>query len=82
MNIESDEGALIIAKTTGSESTGRKIIYSFTTPEHALGMGKKDILMAEIEACEKLLKYVNDKSERKAVEKEISELRMALDLLT
>lgn len=69
------------AKTTG-KSSGQRIIYSFSNPEHALGMDKKDIIMAEIEACERLLKYVRDESERKIAEKEILELRMALDLLT
>jgi hypothetical protein len=82
MNIESEEGSLLIARTAGSKSGGQRIIYSFTNPEHALGVGKKEIIMAEIEACERLLKYVSDEAERKTVEKEISELRMTLDLLT
>lgn len=82
MNIESEEGSLVTARTAGNQSAGQRVIYSFTSPEHALGMDKKAIIMAEIEACERLLKYVSDESERKAVEKEIAELRMALDLLT
>jgi hypothetical protein len=45
-------------------------------------MDKKDVLGAQIQACEKLLKYTKDASERPAVEKEIAELRIALDLLT
>ncbi|MEO9294703.1 MAG: hypothetical protein ABI347_03790 [Nitrososphaera sp.] len=82
MNIENEEeGVLMTAKTTGKRA-GQRIIYSFSNPEHALGMDKKDIIMAEMEACERLLKYVRDESERKAAEKEIAELRMALDLLT
>ena len=82
MNIESEEGCLITARTGGNKTSGQKVIYSFAHPEHALGVGKKEIIMAEIEACERLLRYVDDESERVAVEKEISELRMALDLLT
>jgi hypothetical protein len=82
MNIESEQGSLVIARTAGNKSTGQRIIYSFTSSGHALGMDKKDIIMAEMEACERLLRYASDESERKAVEKEISELRMALDLLT
>ena len=45
-------------------------------------MDKKAIVEAEIQACEKLLKYAPNESERSVVEKEITELRMALDLLT
>ena len=43
---------------------------------------KKDILSAEIEACERLLKYTVDETDRKAIEIEISELKMALDLMS
>ncbi len=82
MNIESEQGSLLIARTAGNKNTGQRIIYSFTNPEHALAVGKKDIILAEIEACERLLKYANDESEKKAAEREISELRMTLDLLT
>ena len=82
MNIESDEGSLIIARAVGNKNAEQRIIYSFTNPEHALCVGKKDIILAEIQACERLLKYVSDKSEQEAAEREISELRMTLDLLT
>ena len=51
-----------------------KVSYSFDEPEHALG--KKDILSAEKDACERLLKYASDEFEKKAVEKELSELRI------
>jgi hypothetical protein len=37
---------------------------------------------AQVEACEKLRKYATDGDDLKAVEKEINELRMALDLMT
>ena len=57
MNIESEQGSLLIARTAGNKSTGQRIIYSFTNPEHALAVGKKDIILAEVEACERVLKY-------------------------
>lgn len=82
MNIETEEGPSIIAKTSGSNIQGKKISYSFTQPEHALSLDKKDILISEIEACERLLKYAGDELEKQAIEKELSELRMALDLMT
>ena len=77
-----EEGPVIIAKTGGNTVHGKKVSYSFAEPEHELGLDKKDILMAEIEACERLLKYANDIIEREVIEKELSELRMALDLMS
>jgi hypothetical protein len=38
-------------------------------------------MYAELEACERLLKYAAD-ADKKTVESEIIELKMALDLLT
>ncbi|HEX6067779.1 MAG TPA: DUF919 family protein [Nitrososphaera sp.] len=59
----------------------KQVTYAFSAEPHSLCMDKKDVLEAQINACERLLKYTKDASERSAVEKEISELRMALDLL-
>ena len=38
--------------------------------------------MQRLEACERLLKYASDGRDKKSVESEIAELKMALDLLT
>jgi hypothetical protein len=38
------------------------------------------IISAELEACERLLKYPSDKAEEETIKKEIAELKMALDL--
>ena len=43
---------------------------------------KKEILTAEIEACERSLKYASDEIEKHSIENELSELRRALDLMT
>jgi hypothetical protein len=82
MNIENDAGYLVVAKTCGCNGSARKVSYAFVDQEHALCVDKKDILTAEIEACERLLKYASEESDRKAIERELSELRIALDLLT
>jgi hypothetical protein len=42
---------------------------------------KKDIISSELEACESLLKRTSEESDRKAIETEITELKMALDLM-
>jgi hypothetical protein len=44
-------------------------------------LDKKDIISAEIEACNRLLKYPRDESDNEVIEKEIAELKMSLDLI-
>jgi hypothetical protein len=84
MNIaqNENESIVIIAKTCGCRSAGGKVTYVFVDQTHALYLDKKDIIQAEIEACEKLSKYTLDESDKRTIEKELSELRMSLDLLT
>ena len=84
MNMAEPEGAFpIVAKTCGCrEKNKRKVTYQFIDSYHSLCLDKKDIMYAELEACEKLLKYALDEGEKNTVESEIAELKMALDLLT
>jgi hypothetical protein len=49
---------------------------------HTLCLDKKDIVLAEIDACEVLLRAFNDEGDRNAIEKEISELKLVLDLMS
>ena len=49
---------------------------------HSLCLDKKDIIASELEACERLLKYTSDGTDRKTVGTEIAELKMALDLMS
>lgn len=83
MNISVTEVPLkIIAKTYRcKESRNKKVTYSITDSYHSLCLDKKDILSAELEACKRLSKNAIDESERTTIETEISELKMALDLL-
>ena len=48
---------------------------------HILCRDKKDIILSEIQACEILLMYPRDENDTITVEKEIVELKLALDLL-
>jgi hypothetical protein len=83
VNIVYPQQNLVTAKTCGCKDTGkRRVAYAFTEEFHSLCMDKKDVIQAEIEACEKLLKYASDDRDKVLIEKEIIELRMALDLLT
>ena len=82
MNIANiEEPVSIVAKTCGCKEKNRKVTYSFIDSSHSICIDKKDLIASEIEACERLLKYTADKSDREAIEKEISELKMALDLM-
>jgi hypothetical protein len=82
MNIaESEQPVRVIAKTCGCEKGRKKVTYSFIDAYHDLCVDKKDIISSELEACENLLKHTADKADRKSVEIEIAELKMALDLM-
>jgi hypothetical protein len=80
--IESEAPYEITAKTCGCKDNGRKVIYSFVESFHNLSKDKKDIIISEIQACERLRKYARDELDKKVIEDEISDLKMALDLLT
>ena len=82
MNIVGSEISVsIVAKTCGCVEK-RKIAYAFSHGYHELCIDKKDILSAQLEACERLLKYATDQKDRVALDQEIKELKMALDLMT
>jgi hypothetical protein len=86
MNIgESEELVKVVAKTCGckqkSNNTSRKVTYSFVDDYHNLCIDKKDIISAELEACERLLKRTTDEIDKKIIETEISELKMTLDFM-
>jgi hypothetical protein len=63
------------------QGENQKVTYSFVDYSHGLCLEKKDIISAELEACQKLLKYAMYAADKKAIEKEIAELKMTLDLL-
>jgi hypothetical protein len=80
LNIEdSIEAPLIEARTCGEKT--RRVAYKFMDAFHSLCMDKRDILLAEIGASEALLRACNDEQDRSAVQKEISDLKMSLDLM-
>jgi hypothetical protein len=71
----------MIAKTCGCKDTKRKVTYSFVDSYHSLCKDKKDIILSEVQACELLLRYPRNENDTFTVEKEIAELKLALDLL-
>ena len=82
MNIaHTEEDSDMIAKTCGCKDKTRKVTYSFVDSYHSLCRDKKDILISEIQACERLLKYTREENDKIILENEIAELKLALDLL-
>ena len=82
MNIaESEIACQMIAKTCGCKDKNRKVTYSIIDSYHNLCSDKRDIILAQIDACERLSKYTKDGSDLFLLEREIAELKLALDLL-
>ena len=82
MNIAHTEADYdIVAKTCGCKDTTRKVTYSFVDSYHGLCKHKKDIVLSEIQACERLNNNTRDEIDKNVIETEIAELKMTLDLL-
>jgi len=71
----------IVAKTCGCKDMKRKVTYSFVDSYHSLCRDKKDIILSEVLACERLLKYTREENDKILLGKEVEELKLALDLL-
>jgi hypothetical protein len=83
VNIDFPEASsLVIAKLCGCKERGRKVAYSLLNETHGLCLDKKDIIIGELEACEKLQTSPYENDNRIVLEREIRELKMALDLMT
>lgn len=79
MNITEEDDQIVEARTCGDQN--KRVAYKFLDGFHSLCLDKRDIMLAEIGACETLLRACRDEVDRRAVEKEIAELKMALDLM-
>ena len=81
MNVTDTESPTILAKTCGCKEKYLKVTYFFIDSCHSLCLDKKDLIYAEIEACNRLSRYPRDEMDKKIIEKEIAELKMPLDLI-
>ncbi len=74
-----------MAKTCGCVDKKRKVTYSLIDSYHSLCHDKKDLILGQIEACQRLAKYTakygRDEVDGQATENEIDELKMVLDLI-
>lgn len=87
LNISQEESPYdIVAKTCGCENRNRKVTYSLIDSYHSLCHDKKDLILGQIEACQRLVKCTaqeggRDEVDRQAILNEIDELKMVLDLI-
>lgn len=79
MNITEDEVQVLEVRTCGDQN--KRVAYNFIYRFHSLCLDKRDIVLAEIGACEMLLRACRDEADKQAVENEITDLKMALDLM-
>jgi hypothetical protein len=78
---ETEVPLTILARTCGCKVKSRKVTYSFIDSYHSLCLDKRDIISSELDACTKLFRHAIDETDKKTIEIEISELKLALDLM-
>ena len=80
--------SLIVAKTydynvgeCDGSNRGIKVAYLILESYENLCIDKKSIIVAQLDACNKLLKYTVNEKEKEAIVREIRELKTALNIL-
>jgi hypothetical protein len=81
MNILEIEFPLKIEAKTTKYNDKTNIIYSIAVLQHNICINKKEIIREQIKACENLSRYTTNKTDTLALQREISELKIALDIL-
>lgn len=79
--IESESQYLVEARTCGCKERGKSVSYHFIESAHSLCLGKGELMLAQIQACERLLKYTKDDQEIIVLKDEIVKLKLVLDLI-
>ena len=79
--IENEIPYLVEAKTCGCNERGKSVSYHFVESTHGLCLDKIELMSAQIQACDRLLKYSKDEQERILLKDEITRLRLALDMI-
>jgi hypothetical protein len=85
-NIISTEVSLfVVAKTCNCNQAcerGMKVTYEFIDTYYSTYLDKRDIIIAQLHACERLIEYSKDENDIPVIKREIEELKMALDLIS
>ena len=79
--IEAGPSLSIEVKVSRSNNKKSGVIYSFIESSSNVFIDKQEILLAQMNACKRLLKYAIDEKDVIALNKEISELKLTLDLI-
>ena len=80
VEMETESTLVIEAKTIGHKR-GRNVTYSVENSYHNICVDKKSIVLGQIHACERVLKYTTDRIDQIILEKEIADLKLMLDLI-
>ena len=81
ISYESNVAPILTARTCGSSCQNTKVVYSFTDDTNQIFfMDKRNIINNQLDACQRLLPYIS-KIDRAVVEKEISELKLVIDVM-
>jgi hypothetical protein len=70
----------IEAKISGCDKK-KNVTYHLFESSHSLCLDKIQIILEQIQACERLLKYTKDEADLTTIKNEMSELKFALDLI-
>ncbi|HEY0579291.1 MAG TPA: hypothetical protein VGC75_01170 [Candidatus Nitrosocosmicus sp.] len=81
MNIVKTEQPFLIEAKSSGYYQKKSISYNFIESAHSLCLNKIEIISAQIQACERLLKFTKNETDMTVIEKEIVELKFALDLI-
>ncbi len=73
------ENIFIIEAKTHKSKNSRKISYHVFESPYAICLDKKEIVLAQIQACEHLLDRTKDEDDFEAITKEILELKESLN---
>ncbi len=74
------ETPLTIESKTSGYKKNKSVSYSFMGPSHSLCLNKREIILAQIQACGHLLNHLRAEIDLITLNKEISNLKLSLDL--
>ena len=81
MNIVEMESPFVIQAKTIGHKQRRNVIYSVENSYHSICIDKRGIVLEQIHACERVLKNTSDRIDQIILEKEITDLKLMLDLI-
>ena len=71
---------IVEAKTMGNLRT-KNVLYYFSESTHSLCLDKEAIMLAQVRACEILLDLSRNQTDTAVLEKEISKLILAIEMM-